>query len=150
MLDSMSELIPDPHQIFNKVINTITQPFNYMVERVIPNLTSEESFSIISIELLSRYYYVTDLAFEFIKNSPKLAKFLATEAYEEIRKYFPSEKLTIDLVADPEFGDQLLTIYINTNLKPKEALKKLKQLDEEWWLDKAPEYKSLCIHLQFV
>ena len=85
---------------------------------------------------------------KFLKENKNLSSFLTTEAYDKIRKYFPNEELILDVLTDPESDDQIMVLYINTKLKPQEALKKLKELDENWWLGKASRYNNLCIHLQ--
>jgi len=75
------------------------------------------------------------------------------EAYEQIRNHFGSsaQQVVLEVVTDPEVaGDQELVIFIRTNLSPDEAYKKLKQLDEEWWLDApANVRKKLCIDVEF-
>ncbi|RLI75446.1 hypothetical protein DRP05_14820 [Archaeoglobales archaeon] len=85
---------------------------------------------------------------KFLKENKDVFNILTTEAYDEIRKYFPNEELILDVLTDPESDDQIMVLYINTKLKPQEALKKLKELDENWWLGKASRNNNLCIHLQ--
>jgi hypothetical protein len=58
---------------------------------------------------------------------------LLNEAYQELRKYFSSEDLKLELVADPEIaGDQQLFVYIFTSLSVTDALKRFDEFDEQW------------------
>jgi hypothetical protein len=76
---------------------------------------------------------------------------LLLEAYDKISNYFgESSKVFLEVVTDPEAGDEELLISIHTNLRPDEAFNKLSQLDKEWWLD-TPTYarKKICVDLDF-
>ncbi|MBE0516022.1 MAG: hypothetical protein IBX41_01345 [Methanophagales archaeon] len=76
---------------------------------------------------------------------------LLLEAYDKISNYFEeSSKVFLEVVTDPEAGDEDLLISIHTNLRPEEAFNRLSQLDKEWWLD-TPTYvrKKICIDLDF-
>ncbi|PXF61753.1 MAG: hypothetical protein C4B59_02555 [Candidatus Methanogaster sp.] len=75
------------------------------------------------------------------------------EAYDQIRNYFgESVQAVLEVVTDPEFvEDQELVIYIRTDISPDEALKKLEQIDNAWWLDvPADARKKLCINVEFI
>lgn len=75
------------------------------------------------------------------------------EAWDQIRNYFgESVQAVLEVVADPEFfEDQELVIFIRTDLSPDEALKKLEQIDDEWWLNvPADVRKKLCITVEFI
>jgi hypothetical protein len=77
---------------------------------------------------------------------------LLTEAYQELRKYFSSEDLKLELVSDPEIGgDQQLFVYIFTALSVTDALKQFNEFDERWWLDKIDRANGLLnFNLRFV
>ena len=54
---------------------------------------------------------------------------LLNEAYQELRKYFSSEDLKLELVADPEIaGDQQLFVYIFTSLQSRMLCRNLTNL----------------------
>nr|QNO49447.1 hypothetical protein OCBBGKCP_00004 [Methanosarcinales archaeon ANME-2c ERB4]QNT35661.1 hypothetical protein GNCGGNMO_00023 [uncultured Methanosarcinales archaeon] len=75
------------------------------------------------------------------------------EAYKQIRNYFgESAQAVLEVVADPEFfEDQELVIFIRTDLSPDEALEKLEQIDDKWWLNvPANVRKKLCITVEFI
>ena len=76
---------------------------------------------------------------------------LLVEAYGKIREYFPSAKLILEVVADPEADkEKELVIFIRTNLPPDEALDRLELLDRNWWLDASLDSdEKLCIHVEF-
>jgi len=76
---------------------------------------------------------------------------LLVEAYGKIREYFPSAKLILEVVADPEADkEKELVIFICTNLPPDEALDRLELLDRNWWLDASLDSgEKLCIHVEF-
>lgn len=75
------------------------------------------------------------------------------EAYNQIRNYFgESVQAVLEVVADPEFfEDQELVIFIRTDLSPDEALKKLEQIDNAWFLNvPADVRKKLCVTVEFI
>lgn len=77
---------------------------------------------------------------------------LLLEAYWYIEAYFGSfPRVFLEVVIDPEATDDCqLVAYISTTLPPDEALDKLQQLDEDWWLDAMDSSKGkLCIDLEF-
>ena len=77
---------------------------------------------------------------------------LLNEAYQELRKYFSSEDLKLELVTDPEIaGDQQLFVYISTSMQVTDALKRLDEFDEQWWLDRIDRADGLLnFNLRFV
>ena len=77
---------------------------------------------------------------------------MLTEAYQELRKYFLSEDLKLELVADPEIaGDQQLFVYIFTSLSATDALKGFDEFDEQWWLDRIDRANGLLnFNLRFI
>ena len=77
---------------------------------------------------------------------------LLTEAHQELRKYFSSEDLKLELVADPEIaGDKQLFVYVFTFLSVTDALEKFDEFDERWWLDRIDRANGLLnFNLRFV
>jgi len=86
----------------------------------------------------------------YLLQKPELITFLITEAYNNIRRFFKNEKLKLVLDEDAETGEKTVFLYILTDLPVDEALAKLNQLDDEWWLDKIDNYPDLCIHVQMI
>jgi hypothetical protein len=87
----------------------------------------------------------------FIQEHQELVSLL-NEAYQEIKKYFPSEDLRLELVSDPEIAeDQQLFIYVLTSLSATDALKKLDEFDGQWWLERIDRANGLLnFNLGFV
>jgi len=105
------------------------------------------------LTLLSRVYNFRRESeiFEFLEDKSSLIP-LVVEAHERIRDYFePSTELVLEVITDPEATeDYELVIFVRTNLSPDDALSKLEQLDEEWWLDASSDMREkLCIHVEF-
>ncbi len=76
---------------------------------------------------------------------------LLNEAYKELRKYFSSEDLKLELVTDPEIAEDRLFVYIFTSLSVTDALRKLDEFDEQWWLEQLDRANSLLnFNLRFV
>jgi hypothetical protein len=88
---------------------------------------------------------------DFLQAHQELASLL-NEAYQELRKYFPSEDLKLELVSDPEIaGDQQLFVYIFTALLVTDALNKFDEFDEQWWLDRIDRANGLLnFNLRFI
>ncbi len=86
----------------------------------------------------------------FLETNKFLAPLLM-EAYFEIRKYFPNPRVFVEVDTDPEEpNDRQLVAFIATDFSPNEALRKLKQFDEGWWLDALDRaQKKLCINVEF-
>jgi hypothetical protein len=76
---------------------------------------------------------------------------LLREAYTHIRKYFPSSKLFLEVVSDPEaINEQQLVVFIAANQDLDGASEALNQLDKDWWLDTLESTQDkLCITLEF-
>jgi hypothetical protein len=87
----------------------------------------------------------------FLQEHKELVSLL-TEASKELRKYFSTEDFKLQLVSDPEIaGDQQLFVYISTSLSVTDALKKLDEFDEKWWLDRIDHANGLLnFNLRFV
>ncbi len=89
--------------------------------------------------------------FEFLRNHLFLIPLLQ-EAPNQITKYFgTSLQLILEVITDPEATeDHELILFIHTDLSPDEALDKLEQLDENWWLDASVNADGkLCVHVEF-
>ena len=77
---------------------------------------------------------------DYLRQYPHLLPLLA-EAAAVIPRYFPDDlRLVLEVFSDNETGetDRELFIVAQTSLEPEEALARLHQLDEEWWLDVSP------------
>jgi hypothetical protein len=87
----------------------------------------------------------------FLDKHPGLADFVL-EAAKHIRKYFPYEKLSLEVVSDPEMGeDEELFSYILTSLSVEDALQKLNNFDEQWFLNQLDRTGGLFnFNLKFV
>ncbi|MBC8265123.1 MAG: hypothetical protein H8E47_13495 [Anaerolineales bacterium] len=86
----------------------------------------------------------------FLDRYPFLASLLL-EAYYEIEKHFPYSQVFLEVVTDPEeIDDYQLVASIATNFAPNEAVDRLEQFDEDWWLDALDRAQSkLCIDVEF-
>lgn len=169
--------VPNIYSVYRPLFNTVSQSLArggkwggeqyYSVDRA-----SESLYSLIDLvagtsrnETLSTYptsdlrkleqHYIfrnRSEVMDFAVNNSFLLQPLH-EAYEQIRNYFgESVQAVLEVVADPEFfEDQELVIFIRTDLSPDDALKKLEQIDNEWWLDvPANVRKNLCIDVEFI
>jgi hypothetical protein len=107
-----------------------------------------------NIYLVIEHWYTLrqpDEVLAFLEENPFLVSLLI-EAYSPIQHYFPDSNLFLEMFADPESTDdhQLLVALIATHLSPEEALIKLDQLDEDWWLDVMDRAQGkLCINVEF-
>ena len=90
---------------------------------------------------------------EYLNNHIFLVPFLL-EIYGKILEYFPYPKITLRVITDSEEDDDGITqleIFIYTNLDPDEAVDRLDEFDEGWWLDASLRANGkLSIHLGFV
>ncbi|MUG95961.1 hypothetical protein F7734_27865 [Scytonema sp. UIC 10036] len=88
---------------------------------------------------------------KFINKKPETLSWLL-EASQEIRKYFPIEKLRLSYSTDPEIPQwEKLVLYILVNPEfSEDAFKKLDAFDENWWLDASSKADvNLCIDVDF-
>lgn len=74
------------------------------------------------------------------------------EAHEELRKRFPSEKLLLEVVSDPEAdGYDELFAYIFTSLPVEDGLQRLNDLDDMWFLNELDRTNGLFnFNLRFI
>ena len=105
-------------------------------------------------EKIARWYSVRDSGRieDFVHQRPLIAKVLA-DAIDELPKYFgPQLDVELECVTDPEYEeDGQLFAYIRTSLPAEDALKRLDQLDEDWFLAKISQLDgAFNFNLQFV
>jgi hypothetical protein len=124
--------------------------------------TSKKDYSFASYLTVNRtetQYFAFD--YNYIIEKPEVMEFIDLnsflkpvlfEAYYKIKRYFPNSKLILRMLDDPESPDfNQLILGIRTNLKPTEALAKLVEFDESWWLDRVGSTQNmLCITLEWV
>jgi hypothetical protein len=69
---------------------------------------------------------------------------LLPEVRTVIRKYFGDERVKLELFYDPEWEDDDPPLFLNiqTHFGAGEALRRLKQFDHDWWLDKLKQMKA--------
>jgi len=76
------------------------------------------------------------------------------EGVDYIKKHFGNnyERLTLSLIHDPEIANENnIVVDISTKLSTTEALKRLDDFDECWWLNKAEEIDdNLIFNLDFI
>jgi hypothetical protein len=105
------------------------------------------------VRCLERLYIFRDReeVLWFLERYPFLVSLLL-EAYEEIWNYFPYSQVSLEVISDPEALDEYqLLASISTSLAPDEAIDKLEQFDESWWLDALDRVQSkLCIDVEFL
>lgn len=102
---------------------------------------------------ISKFYTIENTldVKRFLQNHSNLIDVIL-EAYLQIRKYFPAEKLRLKLFSDPEspqWEKLVLSIFANPE-SVDEALNQLEEFDENWWIDASSGVAvNLCIHLDF-
>lgn len=102
---------------------------------------------------ISKFYTIENIldVNRFLQNHANLIDVIL-EAYLQIRKYFPAEKLRLKLFSDPESPQwEKLVLSIFTNPESvDEALNQLEEFDENWWIDASSGVAvNLCINLDF-
>jgi hypothetical protein len=88
---------------------------------------------------------------DFLVKHPKLMDF-AARAFKQIRRYFSSEVLSLEVTRDPEISNyEQLCVYIHTSLTVKEAVRTLNEFDDRWLLDHLNETNNLfSFNLRFL
>jgi hypothetical protein len=86
----------------------------------------------------------------FIRDNSFLTPLLF-EAWNVIRKYFPSDLLFLEVYQDLESpNSSQLIIFIATSLKAQAAGQALDKIDQEWWLNNFERARGkLAINLEF-
>ena len=103
------------------------------------------------IEKLQKIYTVkeVEIVLQFIKKYPFIIQILLN-APKEINKYFPGDRLGLEVHLDPGTteNDEELFIIIFTTIECYEAIDRLWQLDEDWLLPISRDAQhKLEIHL---
>lgn len=104
------------------------------------------------VELLKNMYTLrrSDEVSSFLNDNEDLARILA-DAYEKIRKHFPSEEIFLEIFRDPSSpGDKEVLVSVSTSLAPKEAIGKLDLFDDEWYLiDANIPNLNMCVKVEY-
>lgn len=106
----------------------------------------------VEIDLLERLYTFRGRpeVLWFLGRYPFLVP-LVLEAYSKIGDYFPLSQVFLEVFTDPEGIDEdQLVMFIATDLTPDEAVSRLDEFDEDWWLDALDQAQGkLCINVEF-
>lgn len=89
---------------------------------------------------------------DFLTEQPNRIKFLV-DAYSQVEKYFgKTPQITLKLELDREYTGPLeLFAYIATDLPVDQALGRLNEFDEQWYLNQSREYiEHIIFSLEFV
>ncbi|NEP42081.1 MAG: hypothetical protein F6K35_23805 [Okeania sp. SIO2H7] len=100
----------------------------------IPTLGFSEADS----DRLKQFYTFRDSkrVVQFLEKHPFLLPLLL-EAPKQINTFFPGDELFLEVAIDPEAAspeDNELFLLIVTNIDPEEAVEKLWEFDDKWWL----------------
>ncbi len=103
--------------------------------------------------LHERYEFRDDAAVEsYIEQHPSLSSVL-TDAHDKIREYFGSDThAVLDVIKDSEMDDhERLFVFVQTELSADDALDRLDELYEQWWLGALSAVRpKLSIDVEFV
>jgi hypothetical protein len=102
-------------------------------------------------EMLGKYVVIEpEKVLGFIENH-KFLNDLLLQAVQEIKVYFPSSELFLEVKSDVENReDTKLVLSICPDSSPKEAHSKLKQLRKAWWFDASDSSNDkLAINLRY-
>ena len=104
--------------------------------------TGESTFSSIK-----KAYTISDsqlMGIERFLDKHKDIANLVLEAHTKIRGFFTSETLLLELISDISIeGGEELFVYIQTHLSVEEAVEKINDFDEQWFLDQLNRTKGL-------
>lgn len=83
-----------------------------------------------------------------LREEPELAALVA-EAADQIGKFIPGAHMSLELLADPDYGDEeQLFLGVSTILQDGEALEALRRFDQEWWVHHVRRARGLlCVDL---
>jgi|SRR5687768_7861857 transcriptional regulator with XRE-family HTH domain len=80
-----------------------------------------------------------------LRAHPDLAP-LIQEAADQLVQFIPDARLTLEVVADPEYGDdEKLFLGATTSVQGLEALAALRRFDQEWWHQNARRARGLLL-----
>jgi transcriptional regulator with XRE-family HTH domain len=65
------------------------------------------------------------------------------EAANQLVRFIPDARLSLELLTDPEYGDEDLLLGAATSLPPLEALAALDRFDETWWIPNVRRARGL-------
>lgn len=70
--------------------------------------------------------------------------------YPPLRRRFGTRRIYLEVVADPEFEDERLGVFVAVSCSADEAFDLLERFDEEWWPD-IPSWleKNLIVSVEF-
>lgn len=124
------------------------------IERLYPTALSDQ------VETVLEYLEENNCE---IRNRFEIRKFLLTQphiiqylwkAIEKIFEYFEkNQKTALELVFDPEIEKDEGELFFNiiTNLEPEEALSRLDEIDEKWFLlDVIQKVSNFNLNLEFI
>lgn len=126
----------------------ISQQKNWLIEE-----TQENVGLLYGLSEISRHYTIDNFVdiLRFLRKHQNLVAVLL-EAYHQLRKYFPLEKLRLQLYIDPE-SSQWEYLIISICASPDlvdEALDQLDKFENNWWSDASfGVAKNICINLEF-
>jgi len=85
----------------------------------------------------------------FLRDHPELAA-VVREAADQLVRFIPDARLGLELLSDPEYGDEQLFLGVSTNMKDEEALSALRRFDQGWWVHHVRRaHGLLCIDLSY-
>lgn len=92
-----------------------------------------------SLENLYDFRQKTEVL-DFLEKHPFLIPLLL-EAHPHIRQHFPDAPLFLQYITDPEIDYPQLAVYIDRpeELNAEEAIDKLENIDDDWWIDAEPK-----------
>ncbi|PLS84759.1 MAG: hypothetical protein CYG60_16210 [Actinobacteria bacterium] len=132
--------------LFEPYLASYDEPYNELAE-VIPYTDG------LIARLHEQYEFRDDVKVEsYIEQYPSLSNLL-TDAHDKIRKYFGSDAhAVLEMVKGRETDDdERLFVYIQTELSSDEALDRLDDLYEQWWLDALSGVRpKLSIDVEYV
>jgi hypothetical protein len=94
------------------------------------------------LQRLERAYRFADkpTILHFLADNPFLVPLLF-EAREAIEQFFPGTPTSLEVLPDPITGDDYhrqLMIFIESDLEAVQAVDRLREFDDQWWLDVVP------------
>lgn len=103
------------------------------------------------LRALGRFYHLKDPAeiLRFLGKEGRLLPFLF-RIYPPLRRCFGTRKMCLEVVADPEFEDERLGVFVVLDGTADDALELLEKFDEEWWPE-VPGWveRSLMVSVEF-